>query len=437
MNELLIVLITFLSTFFAVLHFVSSFRYKAQPNYHANENLGFSIIIPCFNEERILPQTISGILELAYDNFEVIFVNDGSSDHTYDTLCDKLDLLDLDGVPFIYGVKSIRQSRKYRFVYVIDKDNSGKADSLNIGIKLSHKELIITMDADCILEKNSLCLMNQTFQDKDIIASGGAVHVMQYLLLKKRKFIICMQALDFIKGFYIYKASLAYNNALSIISGAFGVFRKDVLQKIGGFRRGLGEDIDITIRLQEYAIKNNKILTYNARALCYTECPEGNRDLSKQRTRWQKAFIDALVNNQSFLLRNFFKSNVCFFMIADALITGTTSIWCFIFNIVLVVSRSVTGISLYYIIFLLLAVLFNIINSLVAVYRAKKVQPNLKTPLLCAMILPEIICFSILRIYYYLRGTVSYFSNNRKWDKVERTNNNYQVTNLTMEEKEK
>jgi cellulose synthase/poly-beta-1,6-N-acetylglucosamine synthase-like glycosyltransferase len=94
------------------------------------------------------------------------------------------------------------------------------------------------------------------------------------------------------KGFYIYKISLHKQNATAIISGAFGAFRKDILMQAGGYRKTLGEDIDITLKIQ-FMIKNtNKKILYMPEALCYTQCPENWKDLFRQRIRWQKGFIN-------------------------------------------------------------------------------------------------------------------------------------------------
>ena len=255
-------IITFLITFFSLFHIICALKYKHEQFDKSLTEKGFSIIVPCYNEAPILKYTIEGIMAIKYTNCEIIFVNDGSMDDTLKVLMNELSLSKItpDNLTILTGkVIGIYQSDKYPNIYVIDKTNGGKADSLNVGFKLATKDLILTMDGDCILDENALNVMNHVFMDDSVIAAGGAVHVMQlFKLNKKPSLLILMQSLDFIKGFYIYKASLAYNNALAIISGAFGVFKKDVLYNVGGFRSGLGEDIDITLRFQQYAQANNK-----------------------------------------------------------------------------------------------------------------------------------------------------------------------------------
>ncbi|MEA4970414.1 MAG: glycosyltransferase [Candidatus Pelethousia sp.] len=432
---------TFLSTFFAILHFICSFCYRKGPERTPRKTLGFSLIIPCFNEAPILRNTLNGVLRLDYEEYEVIFINDGSTDNTMPVFFELLGLEPLvcGQTKLCAGLRGVYRSIKYPSIFVIDKSNSGKAASLNAGIVLSSRELIVTLDGDSVLEKNALYLMNCAFQDDDVIASGGAVHVMQFFLMDKCKSpLIALQALDYIKGFYIYKPSLCVNNALNIISGAFGVFRKTALIDVGGFRNGLGEDIDITIRLQEYAQKHQKIVTYTMDAICYTECPQTWRDLSRQRVRWQKAFWDAVVHNRSFLLKYFFQSTICFFMIADAAFSGTMAVMTFITNYLLLFVRVFYSLPLLFLIFLGLAVLFNITNSLVAISRAIKCGPysfradsatdgckKTKTGPLYLGVCIDLIIFSFLRIGFFIKGTASYLMKKTGWDKLNRTNNTY------------
>lgn len=437
----IVTIFTFLSTFFAILHFICSFYYRKEPECAPRKTLGFSLIIPCFNEAPILKNTLNGVLRLDYEDYEIIFVNDGSTDDTMPVFFELLGLLPLQGqTKLCAGLRRGYRSAKYPNIFVIDKSNSGKAASLNAGMALSRRELIVTLDGDSVLEKNALRVMNRAFQDNDVIASGGAVHVMQYFLMDKCKSpLIALQALDYIKGFYIYKPSLCVNNALNIISGAFGVFRKTALIEVGGFRDGLGEDIDITIRLQEYAQKHQKVITYTMDAICYTECPQTWKDLRRQRVRWQKAFWDAVVHNRKFLTKYFFQASICFFMIADAAFSGTMAVMTFLTNYLLLSIRIFYGLPPLFLIFSGLAVLFNIANSLVAIFRAVRRGPysfrtadsaadgrkKTKTRSLYLGVCMDLIVFSFLRIGFFIKGTVSYLMKRTGWDKLSRTNNAY------------
>ncbi|WP_069649013.1 glycosyltransferase [Caloranaerobacter ferrireducens] len=428
---ILFYLIIFLSTFFSIYHLISSYKFLDKKVLHRIDQKGISILIPCYNEAPILKYTIEGLLNINYDNMEIIFINDGSKDNTLDILNEILDLqISENNVDILPSnkVKGIYKSNKYHFINVIDKYNSGKADSLNIGISYAHKELIVTMDGDCILEKNALININTTFDDENVIAAGGVVHIMQIFKLdNKPPLIVLMQALDYIKGFYIYKTSLAYNDALSIISGAFGAFKKDIVVEIGGFKPCLGEDIDITLRLQNYAKKHNKKIVFNKKAICYSECPESLRELIGQRIRWQKGFIQGILNNRNFLFKNVFKSNVSFYIIVDAILNNSFSSIVFIINIILVLTKIIHGYPMYILTYYLSTILFNIFSSIIAIKEAKKNTHLLRTTPLYTMITLDIMFFQFLRIFFFLAGTITYYFNNKNWYKVSRTNNSYTV----------
>lgn len=426
-----IYLVLFISTFFSIFHLISSLKFKDVKVLHKVKQKGISILVPCYNEAPILKYTIEGLLKIDYDNLEVILINDGSKDDTFEILYESLDLClweTMTATSLSDEVLGTYKSNKYPFIYVVSKLNSGKANSLNIGISYAQKELIVTMDGDCVLEKNALLSMNKIFDDEDIIAAGGVVHVIQMFKLdNKLTILVLMQALDYIKGFYFYKASLAYNDALSIISGAFGVFRKDIITEIGGFKTGLGEDIDITLRFQEYARRYNKKVLYNRNAICYTECPESLRELIRQRIRWQKGFIDAIFNNKHYLFNNVFKSNVCFCLIIDALLSNSFATIIFIINIILIFMRLIYGYALYILIYYLNTIIFNIVCSVIAIKLAKKDIPSLKTNLLYLMIAFDMIFFQFLRIFFFIAGAVIYYFDNKNWYKVSRSNNSYKL----------
>jgi len=428
---MLLHLILFLSTFFSVIHLLSAHRFKNEKIIYNVFQRGMSILVPCYNEAPILKYTVEGLLNVEYSNMEVIFINDGSTDGTFETLDKLLDLHIWNDKAYTYlspKVRGIYRSSIYPFIYVIDKYNSGKADSLNVGVGFARKELIVTMDGDCVLEKNALANMNKVFDDDDVIAAGGVVHIMQMFKLNtKPSRIVVMQALDYIKGFYIYKASLAYNKALTIISGAFGAFRKSVIKEIGGFKKGLGEDIDITIRLQEYAHKNNKKVVYNTNSICYTECPETLIGLIRQRVRWQKGFIDAILNNSSFLIRNILRNNVCFYMLVDALLSNSLATVVFIINLILLWVKLVYGYPIHMLTYYFTTIVFNIMSSIVAIREAKKYVTDLKILPLYLSIIYDLTFFQLLRIYFFLAGAIMYCFNHKKWYKVVRTNNYYRI----------
>ncbi len=296
-----------------------------------------SLLIPCYNESVVIKSSISSIKKIDYPNLEVIFINDGSNDDTLKILQKELNL---KLVPNRYNglhsknVLASYQSMSNKNIFVIDKENGGKADSLNAGINFASLDYVATLDADSILKDNALYHINHTLQDNDIIAVGGNVVAAQgvhntsgpTIFTKfKGKFIERAQFIEYLRGFFILKNAYSKFNALSVISGAFGVFNKKIVFEVDGFEDTVGEDIDITIKFARYAKDHNMKISYNDRAMCFTELPNTWRDLFKQRVRWQKAFLDALKNHFSFIFKNCLTDTLAFVMLFENFILMYTS----------------------------------------------------------------------------------------------------------------
>ena len=313
-------------------------------------------------------------------------------------------------------------------IYVIDKVNGGKGDSLNAGIEKANKELICTLDADCIIHKDALSYMNYIFQDNDVIASGGVVKILQmFRLNNKSKLLAKLQALEYLKSFYVYKASLAFNNSITIISGAFGVFRKEELEIVGGFKQVLGEDVDLTLRLQEYALKNNKKITCDLNAICYTECPESFKNLTKQRIRWQKAVVGAIIKNRKFLFKSAFKKGLFFHLVIESMINASLSSIVLLANPVFTTTlgRGYTPRSLIY--YSIITIVVSVIYSFYAVLRERESCEKSINKNILGVILIDILFFRFVITLYFILGTILYFFNNKDWSKFERTSNNYSI----------
>ncbi|RZT21360.1 glycosyltransferase family 2 protein [Fictibacillus sp. BK138] len=444
----LILIVIALCTLLPLLHMCNALPFLSKRKVPLNKlnckDKGISILIPCYNEERILDLTIRGMNRLEYQNKEVIYINDGSIDQTMYTLHTLLDLKPLkmnysstlDHMP----IRFIYQSSLFPNVYVIDKLNGGKADSLNAGIDFASKELIITLDADSILADNSLEIINQAFQDPNVVAAGGMVHILQgrnekFSLSFKQKHIIRFQIFEYFKGFYIYKSSLAKLNALAIISGAFGVFDKKTLLTIGGYRKTLGEDIDITLRFQYYIQKHrDKKVLFIPEAVCYTECPEKWTDLFKQRIRWQKAFVDCVFRFAGSLVRSVFTKQLSFFFLIEAFVVGTLATYFTVVSLTLlcIVNEENTIHLLWS--YILISTLLNGIYSLTAVYIARyhgqKFTHYDKLRLVNTIIL-DLAIFRFITFLFIMLGTILYFFNKHDWNKVTRTGRVYQIEKVS------
>lgn len=405
------------------------------------KELGISILIPAFNEETVLKNCIRAILHVDYKNYETFIINDGSTDKTMDLLHGLLDLQIIKKEKANKlehkEVKKVYQSKRYPTIFVIDKVNGGKADSLNAGIEFATFENIITLDADSTLDVNSLQVINSVFHDEKVIAAGGMVHIGQAFQgdytnpnpdLKIQN-LLKFQFVQYLANFYLYKTTQSKFNALAIISGAFGVFRKSALFEVNGYRITVGEDMDITMRIQRLVktkYKDKKIL-FIPEAVCYTEGPETMRDLFKQRIRWQKAFIDCIViYGRSLPMK--FNLSLTIFLLIDALLLGT--ITAFIipmipFIILFTESGLYLALTLFCMSFSLAifqGIAVFIINDRLG-YKLigfDRIRLSLFIPF-------EIVTYRLLGILFNVLGTLGYFINKDSWNKVQRVGNNYQT----------
>ncbi|WP_227394968.1 glycosyltransferase family 2 protein [Jeotgalibacillus aurantiacus] len=431
---------------FPVLHLINclpSFRRSGEAvtlNHKPEKEHGISILIPCFNEQAFIDTSVQSMNSLPYSSYEVIYINDGSSDDTMERL---IDFLKLEPVSITRAnnlthkkVTGCYQSSIYPNFYVIDKVNGGKADALNTGIEYASKELIITLDADTLLSEEALPVVNAKFQQPEVVAAGGMVHVLQTrsqkartpLSIKAANLLIRAQMLDFLKGFYISKISLSRLQSLSIISGAFGIFRKDMLISVGGYRSTIGEDIDITLRIHQ-AISNRKDqkIVFIPESVCFTELPENWRDFFKQRIRWQKAFIDCLIHFRSFFAKTILTKPLSLFFIIESFLVGTVSTYLVTGLILTDLIFFENGDLYHYLTFYLFYICFAIIYNLSAIFMSRSYGYHLNKQELTELIgtiLFDILIFRFALMYPVMHGSISYFFN-KDWNKVARTGRKY------------
>lgn len=271
-----------------------------------------SIIVPAFNEEITIKDSVLSFLNLDYPEYEVIIVNDGSKDNTLKVLIENFELIAMNQ-PIrqqltTQQIKEVYRSYRFPHLIVIDKENGGKADALNAGINLSNYPYYCGVDADSILEHDALLkTMNPFFEGaEDIVACGGIVRIANGCVIKDGRVInvglpknkLAMhQVIEYLRSFLMGRLGLSSMNNLLIISGAFGIFRKKEVIAIGGYNTStVGEDMELVIRLQKYLYDNkqkSKVL-FVPDPVCWTEAPESFKILYRQRKRWNKGLFQSL-----------------------------------------------------------------------------------------------------------------------------------------------
>lgn len=290
--------------------------------YDYNAMLGFeclptiSILAPAYNEEKTIIQNIIGLLNVKYQSFEIIVVNDGSKDNSLQTVIEYFDLVKTNQfydmqVP-TKNVRGIYKSRNkaYNHLTVVDKENGGKADALNAGVNVSKSDLFLAMDVDCIVEPDALLRMVKPFIEEsevECIASGSVIRVANSCEIEDgiitkvhfpKNIWAKFQVLEYFRAFTLGRMAWSKINGLLIISGAFGLFDRKRAVAVGGYDTStVGEDLEIVVRMRRYmheVEKKKYKVAFIPDPLCWTEVPESYRILSRQRNRWTRGAIETI-----------------------------------------------------------------------------------------------------------------------------------------------
>lgn len=289
-----------------------------------------SIIVPAHNEEKSIRAAVRKLLELDYPELEIVVVNDGSADRTLEEMKQEFQLRLVRAV-YVREVKSAAVHGLYRsqtepMLIVIDKQATGsKADAVNAGLNAVTSPYVCVVDADSILEPDALLrIMLPVMQDPErVVAVGGIVRVLNGSELEKgqlrarlpKKSIEVIQVIEYLRAFLIGREAWAEGNMLTIISGAFGVFRTDLVRAVGGYRAGaIGEDVDLVGRFHRYLLDlgADYRISFLPDPVCWTEVPSDMKSLGRQRARWHKGLLDVLWLNRDMLLRPRYGRIGCF-----------------------------------------------------------------------------------------------------------------------------
>lgn len=282
-----------------------------------------SVIVPAFNEEKSIVQSINSLLRLHYNQLEVVVVNDGSKDDTLELL-KKSQLLVAEDIPRLSmisnsQIRGIYRSKIHANLIVIDKENSGKADSLNLGMDYSSNELICAVDSDSILDDEALLAIATPFVENPLtIASGGTIQIANGSRIRNSRveatempntWIERVQIVEYIRSFFCGRVGLDMLRSTLVISGAFGIFKKEAMVAVGGYKTAnLGEDMDLVVRMHRY-YRQEKLdysIVFLPDPVCWTECPSDWKTLYKQRKRWQVGLLQSLHQNRDMMFNHKF-----------------------------------------------------------------------------------------------------------------------------------
>jgi cellulose synthase/poly-beta-1,6-N-acetylglucosamine synthase-like glycosyltransferase len=437
---------------------------KASPDYSGHF---VSIIVPAYNEEVSIVHCTKLLFELSYPEYEIILVNDGSRDGTLRELHNHFAFTDgvIEPSPQLSTkpVRKVSVAGSGRLI-LIDKENGGKADSINAGINYSNGNYICTIDADSILDPDALKEVVRPFiLDPRTVVSGGQLAASNDLTLEHNRVVssktpsnlwVLWQIIEYIKSFMISRIGLSRINALLIMSGAFSLYKKQDLLNVGGFltaindhhyiegtigtgRHTVCEDMEIVVRLYRY-YRDKKIMARTAflpRPVCWTEVPDNASNLFKQRSRWHQGLAETLKIHRGMVFEPKYGMTglvgLPYYMIFELLSPLVK-----VFSMVFILLASVYGmINVEWVILLIMSVLLItaiIMSSTTAVieswsYRQGAVNRNALRYksfkdwlwLIMAGIIAEF-SYSFYKIVAQINGLTAFLKGKSEWNKFER-----------------
>lgn len=271
-----------------------------------------SIIVPAYNEVAGIIQSVRSLLSINYPRFEIIVVNDGSNDDTLQKMIENYEMVEISKAIRMQiktkPIKSIYQSKILPELYLIDKDNGGKADALNVGLNFSHYPYFCSLDGDSVLERDAFLKVMKPIIDsnEEVIASGGSIRIANGCQINSGHIVkiglsdnplVIMQIIEYLRAFLMGRIGLSKHNLLLIISGAFGVFSKHWVIQAGGYNPNtVGEDMELIVRIHRL-LKEKKVdkkIVYVPDPVCWTEVPESVTYLRRQRRRWHRGLFESL-----------------------------------------------------------------------------------------------------------------------------------------------
>lgn len=410
--------------------------------------LPISIIVPAYNEEITVVETVKSLLELDYRLYEIIVVDDGSKDNTANEVINAFNMH-----PVLRPIRRRIACQPEEFIYethgtkvpltVIRKKNGGKADALNMGINAANYPYFICMDADSVLQYDSLKNISEpVLRNRNVAAVGGLVRLsndveLENCRVKKyrlpKNILAAMQVLEYDRSFLASRILFDKFNGSLIISGAFGLFKKDLVIETGGYDSGtMGEDMELVVKLHEYCRANNidYKICYATDAICWTQAPEKTGDLKKQRKRWHLGLFQSMYKHRKMLCNPKFGAvsfiSYLYFLIYE-LLSPFIEIFG-VFTILLAFCVDLINVPFMVLFFLIYAV-FGSVLSLTAFF-SRMYTSNLKVTFkdalkACFLCVFEITCLRFVLAWVRATAFIGYKKKKLQWGRIERKKINF------------
>ena len=325
----------FVNTFYAVLlvcawramrvHRLRTWHQRSERLLGSEQAPRLSLIAPAHNEAASIAESVRALLTLRYPNAEVVLVNDGSTDATLEVLQREFDLHAIhpstESLVEHVPIRGLYRSRRIEQLLVVDKENGGKADALNAGLDAASGELVCAVDADTLVEPDALLRLVQPYIERDdVVACGGTIRIANGSLVRSgrvverrapRRYLPGVQAIEYVRAFLFGRLGWNALGGNLIISGAFGLFRRDAVAAAGGYlHETVGEDMEVVVRLRRRALENGgpSQVVFVPDPVAWTEGPESVRVLGRQRDRWQRGLADTMWRHKRLFLNPRYRS---------------------------------------------------------------------------------------------------------------------------------
>lgn len=409
----------------------------------ASTYLPVSFIVPAYNEQETIVSSVRSLLAMHYPEFEVIVANDGSTDDMLARLQEAFALRPIAPNPHRFTqhapVKGAYRSRSNPNFVVVDKENGGRADALNAAMEQARYPLVVAIDADSLVDPGALQLAGTRFlDDPRLMGLGGSIRLVNEAEVSDgtvraahtpRNFLARWQHLEYVRAFTVARAAMSQIGCLTLISGAFGVFRRSALIAVGGYRVDtVGEDFELTVRLHRYFRDRGETyrIQYLMDAVCWTQVPEEAAVLRSQRDRWHRGLWETLWAHKDMLFNPRYGRigwlAFPYFFILEGLGPVIEFIAYLYFFYMLFVMEP--GSLLFMTTFFLVAFVLGIALSLVSICLEElsfKRYPKL-SDLLQLFLLSVIESFGYrqLNAWWRIQGVYTFLTGNKEWGKMER-----------------
>lgn len=401
-----------------------------------------TLVAPAYNEEPTCVESVRSLLTLDYPQYEILVVNDGSRDGTVARLVEAFNLIPAARIPTAslptQPIRAVYRSRRHPNLWVLDKENGGKADALNAGINYCRTPLFCAMDADSLVERQALLRIVRPFLEDDrTVAAGGILRIANGCVVKQgqvlevrlpESLLARFQVLEYLRAFLSGRMGWDALDATLVISGAFGLFKRDAVVEAGGYATDtVGEDMELVVRLHRHCSERGVpyAIHFVPDPVAWTECPESLGILSRQRDRWQRGLFQSLTRHRAMLLNpKYGKAGMLafpYFFFLEMLGPVIEALGYVSFTVSVVTGRAD---PLFIVAFLLVAVVLGVALSVAAVALEEisfRRYPSLKDLLhLFALAVLENFGYRQISAWWRLKGTWSAIRKVEGWGRMQR-----------------